>query len=62
MNAAGDLLRVGTNAPNAEGNRAIGPYIPPRRRPNGVELATAATEVITKPGTPPPAAPRSRTA
>jgi methyl-accepting chemotaxis protein len=28
MNSAGDLLRVATNAPNAEGNRAIGTYIP----------------------------------
>jgi methyl-accepting chemotaxis protein len=28
MNPAGDLLRVATNAPNAEGNRAIGTYIP----------------------------------
>jgi methyl-accepting chemotaxis protein len=28
VNSAGDLLRVATNAPNAEGNRAIGTYIP----------------------------------
>ena len=28
MNAAGDLLRVATNAPNAAGGRAIGTYIP----------------------------------
>ena len=28
MNAGGDLLCVATNVPNAEGNRAIGTYIP----------------------------------
>lgn len=39
MNEAGDMLRVATNVPNAEGDRAIGTYIPatgPDGQPNAV--------------------------
>jgi methyl-accepting chemotaxis protein len=44
MNAAGDLLRVATNVPNAEGNRAIGTYIPAVAdgKPNAVAAAIRA--------------------
>jgi diguanylate cyclase (GGDEF)-like protein/PAS domain S-box-containing protein len=34
MNEAGDMLRVATNVPNADGTRAIGTYIP-SRHPDG---------------------------
>lgn len=34
MNEAGDMLRVATNVPDSEGNRAIGTYIP-RHNPDG---------------------------
>ncbi|MGH1491902.1 MAG: methyl-accepting chemotaxis protein [Acidimicrobiales bacterium] len=39
MNEAGDMLRVSTNVPNADGDRAIGTYIPavgPDGEPNAV--------------------------